>query len=73
MFLPTRKHSVMQKNFTEIAIDWFNELPGYISKKFPNKWTLKRTIKNFFWQEYLKDPKVIAVTGNLRSFKFRNF
>ena len=68
-FGANQKTNIMQ-NFFKKAIDWYNDLPLTLRRNIPKKRALKTTIKNHFWNEFLKDPTVSELNSNLKSFKF---
>ena len=61
---------IMQNCFSRKTIDWYNDLPLAFRLNIPKKRALKTTIKNYFWNEFLKDPTVSELNSNLKSFKF---
>ena len=62
--------NIMQNCFSKKAIDWYNDLSLTLRRNIPKKRALKTTIKNHFWNEFLKDPTVSELNSNLKSFKF---
>ena len=57
-FGANQKTNIMQNCFSKKAIDWYNYLPLTLRRKILKKRALKTTIKNHFWNEFLKDPTV---------------
>ena len=76
MTVPTRCHLEQTKNkykaklFFKKAIDWYNDLLLALRRNIPKKRALKTTIKNHFWNEFLKDPTISELNSSLKSFKF---
>ena len=62
--------NIMQNCFTKKAIDWYSDLHLALRRNIPKKRALKTTIKNHFWNEFLKDPTVSELNSYLKSFKF---
>ena len=69
-FGANQKTNIMQNCFSKKAIDWYNDLHLTLRRNIPKKRALKTTIKNHFWNEFLKDPTVSELNSNLKSFKF---
>ena len=69
-FGANQKTNIMQNCFSKKAIDWYNDLPLALRRNIPKKRALKTTIKNHFWNEFLKDPTASEWNSNLKSFKF---
>ena len=69
-FRANQKTNIMQNRFSKKAIDWYYDLPLTLRRNIPKKQALKTTIKNHFWNEFLKDPTVSELNSNLKSFTF---
>ena len=55
-FGANQKTNSMQNCFSKKVIDWYNELPLTLRRNTPKKRALGNTIKNHFWNEFLKRP-----------------
>ena len=69
-FGANQKTNIMQNCFSKKAIDWYSDLHLALRRNIPKKRALKTTIKNHFWNEFLKDPTVSELNSYLKSFKF---
>ena len=69
-FGANQKSNIMQNCFSKKEIDWYNDLPLTLRRNIPKKRAFKTTIKNHFWNEFLKDPTVSEFNSNLKFFKF---
>ena len=69
-FGANQKTEYNAKLFFKKAIDWYNDLPLALRRNISKKRALKTTIKNHFWNEFLKDPTVSELNYYLKSLKF---
>ena len=65
-----QKTNIMQNCFSKKAVGWYNALPLALKRNIPKKRVLKTTMRNHFWNEFLKDPTVSELNSYLKSFKF---
>ena len=70
LFGANQKTNIMQNCFSKKAIDWYNDLPFAFRRNIPKKRALKFTIKNHFWNEFLKDPTVSELNSYLKFLMF---
>ena len=69
-FGANRNTNIMQNCFSKKAIDWYNDLLVALRWNIHKKRAIKSTIKNHFWNEFLKDPAVSELNSYPKSSKF---
>ena len=69
-FGANQKTNIMQNFFSKEAIDWYNGLDLALRRNIPKNRALKTTIKNHFWNKFLKDTTFSELNSILKSFKF---
>ena len=65
-----KKEQFLTDSFIEQAIPIYNSLPSNIRLKTASKASLKKELKEYFWKEFLKDPKVTDIKDDIESIKF---
>ena len=62
-----KNNKFLTDSFIAQAIPIYNSLPSNIRLKTTSKASLK---KEYFWKEFLKDPKVTDIKDDIESIRF---
>ena len=57
-------------SFIAQAIPIYNSLPSNIRLKTTSKASIKKELKEYFWKEFLKVPKVVDIKDDIESISF---
>ena len=65
-----KNNKFLTDSFIAQAIPIYNSLPSNIRRKTTSKASLKKELKEYFWKEFLKDPKVTDIKNDIESIRF---
>ena len=65
-----KNNKFLTDSFIAQAIPIYNSLPSNIRLKTTSKASLKKQLKEYFWKEFLKDPKVTDIKDDIESIRF---
>ena len=65
-----KNNKFLTDSFIAQAIPIFNSLPSNIRLKTTSKASLEEELKEYFWKEFLKDPKVTDIKDDIESIRF---
>ena len=65
-----KNNKFLTDSFIVQAIPICNSLPSNIRRKTTSKASLKKELKEYFWKEFLKDPKVTDIKDDIECVRF---
>ena len=70
MFDIRKNNKFLTDSFIAQDIPIYKSLPSNIRLKKTTKASLKRELKEYFWKEFLKGPKVTDMKDDIESIRF---
>ena len=65
-----KTNKFLTDSFIAQSIPIYNSLPSNIRRKTTSKAFLKKELKEYFWKEFLKYPKVTDIKDDIESIRF---